>query len=73
MKREANILCWETPRSMKCSKRGRLLAKKTTKETNSTSYSTLHGSVSVCMKLLSGNSWQTVTDKTLPRHNVADR
>lgn len=35
MKRDANILCWETPRSMKCSKRGSLLAKKkkTTKET----------------------------------------
>lgn len=28
MKRDANILCWETPRSMKCSKRGSLLAKK---------------------------------------------
>ena len=33
MKRDANILCWETPRSMKCSKGGSLLAKITTKET----------------------------------------
>lgn len=40
MKRDANILCWETPRSMKCSKRGSLLAKKQQKKQHKLQYFT---------------------------------
>lgn len=40
MKRDANILCWETPRSMKCSKRGSLLTKKQQKKQHKLQYFT---------------------------------
>lgn len=72
MKRDANILCWETPRSMKRSKRGSLLAKITTKERAQATVLYI-GVFQFVWSCALSNIWRTVTDKTSPRHNVTGK